>query len=131
MMALWILFLAFVIGFPAAVQAAGEVLAEVDGVAITSEEVEKPLGPQLSKLEEQIYNLMRQRVDALINEKLLAKEAAKRGVSIPALLDAEVTAKVGLVTEQEIESFYRANKGQIKGDEAQVRLGIKGSGVFS
>ena len=124
-MVFWILFLALAIGFPAAAQAAGEVLAEVDGVAITSEEVEKPLGPQLSKLEEQIYNLKRQRVDALINEKLLAKEAAKRSVSIPALLDGEVTAKVGLVTEQEIESFYQTNKGQIKGDEAQVRDQIR------
>lgn len=41
----------------------------------TSEEVEKTLAPQLSKLEEQIYNLKRQRVKALINEKLLTKEA--------------------------------------------------------
>ena len=80
MMALWILFLAFVIGFPAAVQAAGEVLAEVDGVAIMSEEVEKPLGPQLSKLEEQIYNLKRRKIDALINEKL-ARAAASRKAS--------------------------------------------------
>jgi len=120
MMALRILFIALAIGFPAAAQAAGEVLAEVDGVAITSEEVEKPLGPQLSKLEEQIYNLKRQRVDALINEKLLAKEAAKRSVSIPALLDGEVTAKVGLITEQEIEKFYQDNKAQIKGEQAKA-----------
>jgi hypothetical protein len=89
--------------FLAMATAASDPLAEVDGVAITSEEVEKTLAPQLSKLEEQIYNLKGQRVEALINEKLLAKEAAKRGISVPALLDAEVTSKVGLVTEQEIE----------------------------
>ena len=99
MITLWPAFLLLALGFPLALDAADEPLAQVDGVAITSEEVEKALASQLSKLEEQIYNLKRQRVESLINEKLLAKEAAKRGVSIPALLDAEVTAKVGLVTE--------------------------------
>ena len=124
-MALWILFLALAIGFPAAAQAAGDVLAEVDGVAITADEVDKPLASQLSKLEEQIYNLKLQRIEALINEKLLTKEAAKRNLTVPALLDAEVTAKVGLVTEQEIEKFYQDNKAQIKGEQAQVRDQIR------
>lgn len=41
-----------------------------------------------------------------------------RGVSVQTLLDAEVTSKVGLVTEQGIESFYQANKAQLKGDGA-------------
>ena len=92
---------------------------------ITSEEVEKTIAPQLSKLEEQIYNLKRQRVEALINEKLLAKEATKRGVSVPALLDAEVTSKVGLVTEQEIEKVYQENRAQFKGEESNLREQIR------
>jgi protein-disulfide isomerase len=121
----WTLLLSARLGFTSAAQAADEPLAQVDGVAITSEEVEKPLASQLSKLEEQIYNLKRQRVEALINEKLLAKAAAKRGVSVPALLDAEVTSKVGLVTEQEIEKFYQENKAQLKGEESGVREQIR------
>ena len=125
MRALWILFLALAIGIPAFTQAASEPLAEVDGVAITAEEVEKPLAPQVSKLEEQIYNLKRQRLDTLINDKLLAKESAKRKLTVPALLDAEVTAKVGLVTEQEIEKFYQDNKAQIKGEQAELREKIR------
>ena len=99
MTAFWTLLLLAVFGFPFAAHAADEPLAVVDGVAISSEEVEKSLAGQLSKLEEQIYNLKRQRLDALINDKLLAKEAAKRNVSVPALLDVEVTSKVGLVTD--------------------------------
>ncbi len=110
MIALWTLLLFLALGFPITLHAADEPLAVVDGVAITSEDVEKTLASQLSKLEEQIYNLKRQRVEALINEKLLAKEAAKRGLSVPALLDAEVTSKVGLVTEQEVEKTYQQNK---------------------
>jgi len=124
MIAFW-LFVLLAFGFPITLHAAGEPLAEVDGVAITSEEVEKTLASQLSKLEEQIYNLKRQKVEALINEKLLAKEAAKRGVSVPALLDAEVTSKVGLVTEQEIEKFYQENKAQLQGEETSLREQIR------
>ena len=125
MIAFWTLFVLLAFGFPITLHAAGEPLAEVDGVAITSEEVEKTLASQLSKLEEQIYNLKRQKVEALINEKLLAKEAAKRGVSVPALLDAEVTSKVGLVTEQEIEKFYQENKAQLQGEETSLREQIR------
>lgn len=125
MMALWILLLSVGLGFPFTAHASDEPLAVVDGVAIGSEEVEKSLAGQLSKLEEQIYNLKRQKLDALINEKLMEKEAAKRKLTVPALLDAEVTSKVGLVTEQEIENFYQANKAQIQGEQAQVREQIR------
>jgi protein-disulfide isomerase len=89
--------------------AKGEVLADVDGVAITKEELEKPLAVQLSQLEEQIYTLKQRRLDAMIVERLIAKEAAKRGVSQAALLDAEVTSKVGLVTEREVDAFYKTS----------------------
>ena len=121
MTALWILLLLAGLGFPTTAHAADAPLAVVDGVAISSAEVEKSLAGQLSKLEEQIYNLKRQKLDALINEKLLAKEAAKRKLTVPALLDAEVTSKVGLVTEQEIEKFYQENKAQLKGEESSLR----------
>src|SRR5262249_23847883 len=100
-------------------------LAEVDGVAISQEEIEAPIAAQLSKLEEQIYNIKRQRLEAVINDKLLAKEAAKRKITVPALLDSEVTAKVSLVTEQEIDSYYEANKTKLKSDEAQQREQIR------
>lgn len=112
MMVLWGLLLLLGVGFPRVALGADEPLAVVDGETITAEEIEKPLAAQLSKLEEQIYELKLQRVEALINEKLLSKEAAKRKITVQALLDAEVTAKVSLVTEQEIESFYQANKAR-------------------
>lgn len=95
-------------------------LAEVNGEAITAEQVEKSLGQQLSKLEEQIYNLKRQKLEELIGERLLAREAAKRGISVQALLDAEVTATAETVSPQEIQSFYQGNKARLTGEEATV-----------
>ena len=106
--------------------ATSEPLAEVDGEAITAREVEQSIGEPLAKLEEQIYNLKREKVEAFIDERLLAREAAKRGTSVQALLDAEVTAKAGLVTQQDIDNFYQGNKAQFTGEEAAIRERIRG-----
>jgi protein-disulfide isomerase len=116
--------LAFLLG-PALAGATGEPLAEVEGVAITNDEVEKAIGAPLARLQEQIYTMKRQKIEQLIAERLLAKEAAKRGLSVPALLDAEVTSKVRLVTEQEVETFYQANKARLQGDEATLKERIR------
>jgi len=91
-------------------------LALINDEPISSDEVEKPLGAQISKLEEQIYALKRQRLEGLIQMRLLAKEASKRGLSVPALLEAEVSAKISPVTDQEIETYYQANKAKYPGD---------------
>jgi protein-disulfide isomerase len=110
---------------PVAACTASKPLAELDGEAITAEEVEKTLGAPLARLQEQIYLIKRQKVEALIAERLLAKEAAKRGISVQALLDAEVTGKAGLVADQEIDTAYQANKAQLRGEEASLREQIR------
>src|SRR5262245_2788007 len=80
-------------------------LALINGEAIAAEEVEKPLGVQLGKLEEQIYALKRQKLEALIQSRLLAQEAARRGLTVPALLEMEVSSKLNPVTDEEVESY--------------------------
>jgi protein-disulfide isomerase len=102
-----------------------EPLAEVNAEAITTEDLREALGVKLAKLEGQIYAVKRQQLDTLIEEKLLAHEATKRGMSVPALLDAEVTGKVSLVTETEVEAFYKANKTRLRGDKAEARQKIR------
>jgi protein-disulfide isomerase len=116
---------ALILGATALASAAEPPLAEVNGEPITADEVDKAIKPQVSKLEEQIYNLKRQRVEALVRDRLLAQEAKRRGLSVQALLDREVTAKVGPVTEEEVETFYRANKDRIPSDETDVRDKIR------
>jgi protein-disulfide isomerase len=100
-------------------------VAEVNGEAISAEEFDRVLGNKTAQLEEQVYNLKRQELDNLIAQKLLAQEAAKRKLSVTELLDEEVTSKVGLITEQEIDAFYRLNKGALQGDEATVRPQVR------
>lgn len=83
-------------------RAAGDALAEADGETITASEIEKSVGASLNKLEEQIYALKRRALDALIAERLLAKEAGRRQMSPQALLEAE-PGNMEAVTELEIE----------------------------
>jgi len=106
------------------VHAKGDALAEVDGVAITADEIEKSIGAPLSRFEEQIYALKRRALDALIAHKLLGKEAERRGMSPQALLEAE-TRNVEAVTEQEIEATYRQQKAQLKADETTAKEQIR------
>jgi protein-disulfide isomerase len=100
-------------------------LAEVNGEAIAAEELERALAGKLAQLEEQIYDLKRQELDALIAQRLLIKEAARRGISVAALEDAEVTSKAGQVTELEIDAFYHENKASLQGAEAELRPKIR------
>ena len=105
----------------------GVPLAEVNGETVTAEDLDQALGVKLTGLQEQLYALKRAELDAQIAQRLLVQEAAKRGVSVAALLDAEVTAKVGLVTETEIEAFIQENRSQLKGDGAEIRDKIRSS----
>ena len=102
-------------------------LAEVNGEAVTAEDLDQALGVKLTKLQEQIYTLKREQLDGLIAQRLLAQEANQRGVSVAALLDTEVTAKVGLVTETEIEAFIQENRSQLKDEGAEIRDKIRAS----
>ncbi len=104
---------------------ATEPLAEVNGFPITAKDVERSLAPKLAPLEEQIYTLKRNEIDALVTQRLLAQEAAKRGMTVAALLDQEVTSKVSLVTEREIDIYYEANKARMRGDVDSARAQIR------
>jgi protein-disulfide isomerase len=126
LMPLWLLAQAPAAQKPAAdSKAKSEAVAEVDGVPITNEQVEKALGMNLSKLQEQIYSMKRQALDNLVSDRVLANEAARRKITVTALIDDEVISKVALVTEGEIEKYYEANKAQVKGTLEQAREQIR------
>ena len=96
-------------------QSAGA-LASVNGKAISSAEVEKTIAVDLAKLEAQIYELKKTKLDALIDEQLLAQEASKRGITTAALLEAEVTSKSSTVTDEEVAVYYGANQTKLQKD---------------
>lgn len=111
-------------------QAPEPALAEVDGQPITSNDVAKALGAPLARLEEQLYTMKRQKLDALIDERLLATEASRRGVTVDALLQGEVKGKVPALSDDDLDAYVASNKAQFGADDdpetmrevARVRL---------
>ena len=96
--------------------AGGAALATVDGKAISSAEVEKEIAVDLAKLEAQIYELKTAKLNALIDEQLLAQEAGKRGITTAALIQAEITSKQSSASDEEVAIYYGANQAKLQKD---------------
>lgn len=98
----------------------GDVVATVNGTPITGADVRKGLGADLAKLEEQMYQLKRRQIDQLIAAHLLEAEATRRGLTLDAFEQAEITAKVPEVGDDEVNDFVAANRARIRGDAAAL-----------
>lgn len=90
-----------------------EKIADVDGTAITRQDLDRSAGKILLNAREQLYNLERQKLDEYIGATLLTREAQKRKISVSTLLETEVNSKVAPVTEEEIREFYNSNKSRL------------------
>jgi len=97
-----------------------ETLAIVNGVKITAGDINKSIGESVSQLQRQVIEARKRELDLLINSKLLALEAKKRGVSTVKLLDDEVVAQVKKPTQVEAQAFYGQNKERIKAEFKDV-----------
>jgi hypothetical protein len=110
-------------GLPARTAAErAQVLATVNGSAITAGDIEDNLKALISEVQQQVYELRRNELELNINDTLLAQEAAKRKVTTNALLDAEVKPKQ--VTEEQARLFFEQNKDRVSGDFAQTKDSI-------
>ena len=103
----------------------GAKIAEVDDRAILASELEKYAGRELSLQRESLYKLENQKLDEYISAFLLTREAKKRGVSVEVVLDQEVNLKILPVGDDEIDVFYKSNRGRIAVDLDKVREQIR------
>src|ERR1044072_5343208 len=99
--------------------------ATVDGRVIALEDVDRTIGASLSSLEEQIFQLRQQRLEALIAEQLLAQAADREGISVADLLDREVNSQFVSITDAKIEQFYEANKARLPAFDSGLRERIR------
>ncbi len=76
--------------------------AEAGGAIISLEELQEALRVQLAKIEQQRFQLLEQKLEQPIGDRLLAQEAKKRGMTVEQLLKAEVYTKAPEVTEDEV-----------------------------
>jgi protein-disulfide isomerase len=98
----------------------GEVVAVINGEPITAADLDDTIAASLAKLDEQAYQLKKTRLDEMIADRLLAAEARRRNISVPQLIDQEVTRKVSQVTNADVAQFVAANRSRIQGDPARL-----------
>ncbi len=98
---------------------ASEPLAIVDGKAITEDDL--GIQSELLQLEQQRYDITNRALQNAIAEKLLEGEAARRGITLAALLDEEINSKVADPTSDEVEAFYEQQKQRIRRPLEDVR----------
>lgn len=99
--------------------------AAVGEVVISEDDLNRAVGNKLMKLRTEEYNLRRSVLETLIEERLLAAEAARRGMTPDALVKSEIESRVTTQTAAEIEPFYEASKqrfGAMSPEEAMDQI---------
>ena len=87
-----------------------QVLALVEGNAITDQDLLPQIRPQLQQLRNQEYEMKSRALESLIDQKLIEAEADRRGIGVGELLRQEVDAKAAEPGEAEIEAFFLGQK---------------------
>jgi protein-disulfide isomerase len=131
------LLLAIATGPAAGAAESSKVIATINGQAITEADVRAASGDQLEATEreyrqqlaalehehqQQLYDVIKNGLDQLIENKLVAAEAAARGVTDAAIL-AEI--KTPAVTDADIDTFYKENQDRMTSPKAEMAARIK------
>ena len=103
-----------------------DAVATIGGKPITAPEFDQVLGDRLLGLRTEEFNAKVRILHDMIGERLLVQEAAARGVTVEALLGAEVQGKVAPVSEAEVNAAYESVKERQKNaPEAEVKKRIE------
>ncbi len=88
------------------------VVAEVNGAPILAGDLDQKAAARLARVRQEEYEIRRQALDDLIAERLVAAEAARRGISPEELYRREVAARTPPVPEATVASLYEQNKAR-------------------
>jgi hypothetical protein len=91
------------------------VVAKVGDREFTLDEVDERAVRTNMKTYQDLYNVRRDALEALIADALLQREADSRGVSVEELEAQEIEAKVEPVTETDVQNFYNVNRARLRG----------------
>jgi protein-disulfide isomerase len=102
---------------------AGDVMAQVDGTAITRGELDEKVDKRLLRLRQEEYEIRRDALDEMIGERLIEKEAKARGISRDELLRDAVDNQVKEPDAKVIDSVYEQNKARFAGKSRDQMIG--------
>lgn len=90
------------------------VFATVNGLKITSRDVEQSLLPLIFNVQKRVYALRKQDVDLQINDLLLEQEAKRLETNPRALIYQNVRSTI--ISDKEAREFHQKNKATLPGD---------------
>ncbi|NPV04544.1 MAG: thioredoxin domain-containing protein [Syntrophaceae bacterium] len=100
-----------------------EVIAVLDGAPITLSEIEENAAFQIYRLRGSIHSLLEREAREIADRRLLEREAARRGLSVEALLKEEVDGRVAPLRESDIDAYLAAHPEEaVRGAEGRARL---------
>ncbi|HEX7330081.1 MAG TPA: hypothetical protein VF290_01195 [Pyrinomonadaceae bacterium] len=100
------------------------IFATVNGVNITSLDIEQSLLPLIYQVQKQVYALRKRDLDLKINDMLLEAEAKRLGTTAKALIDQNVKAKLLIPSDEQARAFYEKNKAQLNGEFSELKVQI-------
>ncbi|MDO8526351.1 MAG: thioredoxin domain-containing protein [Deltaproteobacteria bacterium] len=95
------------LGFTACPSSNNQVAAVIDGKPIYNDELDSSGGGRIAQ---QIYSMRKNALDNLIETRILEQAAAKKGITVDAMMKEEVDSKVTEPTDEEIKAVYESNK---------------------
>jgi protein-disulfide isomerase len=101
-------------------------VAKVGGHVITATELDRAVGFRTMRIKTEEFQIRTAALQELIAEQLLRDEAARRNMTVDALLKAEVDSKVAPISASDVETFYESVKerfGGLSRDEALHQIG--------
>jgi len=109
---------------PASEEDLARVFATVNGVNITSRDIEASLLPLISQVQQKVYTLRKQDLDLKINDLLLEQEAKRLETTVQALIYQNVNTRIPLITEEQARAWHDEHKKDLPGDFSEVKLQI-------
>lgn len=100
---------------------AGKTAAIVNGQKISVEEVDQSGGGRIAQ---QLYEMRKEMLQDIIDQKLLDQAAREKKTTVEALLKEEVESQVTSPTEAEVKAVYDANKDRFDESFESVRAQI-------
>jgi hypothetical protein len=102
----------------------GRVFATVNGVEITSRDIEHGLRNLIYLVQKQVYDIRKQDLDLRINDLLLEQEAKRLGTTPKALINQYVRLRLPIITDDHARAYYEQHKSQLNGDFNDLKLRI-------
>jgi hypothetical protein len=98
-------------------------IARLDEELISLDDIRHTIALQVYRLQIDMYTLLKRETEALVDKRLLAREAARRGISIEDLLQREVDDKLSAVTDGEVERYLAEHpEAAVKGNATRPRI---------